>query len=70
LPLATTMQPHDKGHQKVNIHKIDVTTNELSVVLNPLTARANILARPFLAINRQPLKLESCSNPRWIQQVF
>jgi len=25
LPLATTVQPHDKGHQKVNIHKIGVT---------------------------------------------
>jgi len=25
LPLATTMQPHDKGHQKVNIHKIGLT---------------------------------------------
>jgi len=38
---------------------------------NPLTtARSNILACPFLAINRQPLELESCSNPPWIQQVF
>jgi len=27
------------------------------------TAQANILARPFLAINRQPLELESCSKP-------
>jgi len=25
LPLATTVQPHDKGHQKVNIHKIGAT---------------------------------------------
>jgi len=34
------------------------------------TARANILARTFLAINCQPLELESCSNPLWILQVF
>jgi len=37
----------------------------------PLTTeRANLLARPFLAINRQPLELESYSNPLRIQQVF
>ena len=34
------------------------------------TARANKLARNFLAINRQLLELESCSNPLRIQQVF
>jgi len=31
LSLTTTVQPHDKGHQKVNIHKIGVT-----VVMNRL----------------------------------
>jgi len=32
--------------------------------VNPsITAGGNILARPILAINRQPLELESCSNP-------
>jgi len=36
---------------------------------NPLTtACANVLACPFLAINRQPL--QSCSNPLRIQQDF
>jgi len=35
-----------------------------SSIANPLTtARANILARPFLAINRQPLELENPSFP-------
>ena len=39
------------------------------ICINPLTtARANILARPFLAKNCQ--SLESCSNPLRIQQVF
>jgi len=28
------------------------------------------IGRPFLAKNRQPLELESCSNRLWIQQVF
>jgi len=43
----------------------------IKFVLNPLTtAQAHILARTFLAINRQPLELESCSNPPRIQQVF
>ena len=38
---------------------------------NPLTtARANLLARNFWAINRQLLELETCSNPLRIQQVF
>jgi len=35
-----------------------------------MTARANILARPFLAINRQLLELESCSKHLRIQQVL
>ena len=35
-----------------------------------MTVRANMLARPFLAKNCQPLELESCSNPLRIQQVF
>jgi len=40
-------------------------------MFNPLTtARPNTLAPPFLAINRQSLELESCSNPLWIQQVL
>ena len=34
------------------------------------TAHTNILAPPFLAINRQPLELESCLNPLRIQQVL
>jgi len=43
----------------------------LVLFINPLTtARANILVPPFLAINRQPLELESCSNPLQIQQVL
>jgi len=25
LPLATTVPPHDKGHQKVSIRKIGIT---------------------------------------------
>ena len=38
---------------------------------NPLkTARANILAPPFLAMNRQLLELESCSNALQIQQIL
>jgi len=38
---------------------------------HPLTtARTNILARPFLGINRQALWLESCPNPLRIQQVL
>ena len=41
------------------------------VRVNPLTTtRSNILAHLFLAINCQPLELESCSNPLRIQQVF
>jgi len=35
--------------------------------ITPLTTA---IGRPFLAINRQPLELESCSNPLQIQQVF
>ena len=34
------------------------------------TARANKLDRNFLVMNRQPLELESCSNPLRIQQVL
>ena len=33
-------------------------------------AQTTIVAGTFLAITRQPLKLESCSNPLRIQQVF
>jgi len=43
----------------------------LTVHFNPLTtARANKLARSFLAINCQLQEPESCSNPLRIQQVF
>ena len=43
----------------------------VSKVFNLLTiTRANKLAHNFLAMNRQPLELESCSNPLRIQQVF
>jgi len=50
-----------------------VNPNHLASIrkVNPLmTAQANKLARNFLAINRQMLELESCSNPLGIQQVF
>jgi len=48
-----------------------MTTCVTFFFINPLTTvRANILAPPFLAINRQPLELESCSNPLQIQQVW
>jgi len=48
LPLATIVQPYDKGHQKVNIHKIGVTA-----VMNCLLS----LNWPML---RQTLLLISC----------
>jgi len=39
--------------------------------LNPLTTtRATIVAHAFYVITRQPLQLESCSNPPQMQQVF
>jgi len=39
--------------------------------LEPLTTTlGNLLPRPFLAINCQPLELESCWNTLRIQQVF
>jgi len=47
-----------------NILIYQLTTNPLA------TARANKLARNFLAINHQLLDLESCSNPLRIQQAF
>jgi len=41
------------------------------IAINPSTTTlANKLAHTFLAINRQPLELERCSNPLRIQQVF
>jgi len=42
-----------------------------SLFFNPLRpAQATIVAGTFLAIARQPLELESYSNPLRIQQVF
>jgi len=43
------------------------TSVPLYIVFNPLTTA---IGRPFLAINRQLLELESISNPLRIQQVF
>jgi len=50
-------------HKAVNHRTLNrKVLNEIRV--NPLkTVHANILARPLLAINRQQLELESCSNP-------
>jgi len=42
----------------------------LKVLTLLTTARANIFTRRILAINHQPLELESCSNPPRIQQVL
>ena len=57
------------GHiiDKNGKHPSDSSTDDINRLLSP---QANKLARPFLAINRQPLELESCSNPLRIQQVF
>jgi len=39
--------------------------------MNPLRpAQGTVVAGTFLAMTRQPLELESCSNPLRIQQVF
>jgi len=48
----------------------DPTVNQHQHMIFPLTtAKANKLAPGFLVITRQPLLLEKCSNPLWIQQV-
>ena len=41
------------------------------IFINPLRpAQSTTVTGTSLAITHQPLKLESCSNPLWIQQVF
>jgi len=49
-------------------HSADST--KFTANLKLLTLERLRLAGPFLAINRQPLELESCSNPLQIQQVL
>jgi len=55
-----------KSKQNNNNQTITKKKKSDYAYLNPLTT----LARPFLAIHRQSLELESYSNPLRIQQVF
>jgi len=74
---AQSVLLHDTGWPKKTTHKNFIKSYKDPVNFMHFagfnfltTARANILARNFLAMYRQPLELESCSNPLRLQHVF
>jgi len=73
-PGTSRFHSNDCLHVAIRAVSFSLLFSKLSILLlyelGLTTARANILAGTFLAITRQPLELESCSNPLRIQQVF
>jgi len=59
------------GGLPCNLYFLEWYTSIFVGEMFPLTtARDNKLAQDFLIITRQPLQLESCSNPLRMRQIF